>query len=72
MIVQYMSTILSEGSRCFGYQVTRMMSMPSALVTASHPTFCTLDPMTRRSRSGIGEVWAMVAKLAFSLVIQKA
>jgi hypothetical protein len=57
-----MSMTLSEDSRSFAYQATMTTSTRSVLATLNRHTFFTLDLMTRHSRCGIGEVWAMAGK----------
>lgn len=67
-----MSMTLSEGNQSFAYQAIRMMSTPSVLATLNHRISFTLDPTTRRSKCGTGEVWEMAEKLVFSLATPKA
>src|SRR6478735_9441179 len=58
----YMTLSLEQFFTTFA--ATRMMSTPCALLTRCHRTSFIRVPTIQRSRSGIGEAWAITEKLA--------
>lgn len=66
MTVQSMSMTLSEVNRSCVFLVTMMMSTLCAMGIQTRRISCTQVRMTRHSRFGIDEAWAMGAKQVYS------
>ena len=64
--------ISKHGSPFFGYETTRTMLMPFALVMCRPLIFSTPVPMTQHCEFGTGGQWETVEKPELLLVTQKA